>query len=206
MREEVEAALREFPAGLRALVEAELAAGNEVTDIGHHFPAPPVGAFVKMREACRRPGEHADGVAYHAHPSSLYSGWWTDGGGRYFVVDPPGPAPSPDGPDMDAIRAAHADRSPEAAAARGAAPEAARWVLDIDYRGEMVTLRTPERVATVICTFGSRPVLYPRTLSSWWLPGERRTEAMPEEEKAAVIGAIIALAARQGVMGIELGD
>jgi hypothetical protein len=33
------------PAALRQLLEAELAAGNSIVEIGHSHPAPPAGAF-----------------------------------------------------------------------------------------------------------------------------------------------------------------
>ena len=40
--------LETFPAVLRHLVEAELAAGNSIAEIGHSFPAPPAGAWVRI--------------------------------------------------------------------------------------------------------------------------------------------------------------
>ena len=41
---EYEIELREMPALLRALLAAELAAGNSIVELGHSFPAPPAGA------------------------------------------------------------------------------------------------------------------------------------------------------------------
>ena len=40
--------LARFPSALRELVQAELAAGNAIEEIGHSFPAPPVGAYIKL--------------------------------------------------------------------------------------------------------------------------------------------------------------
>ncbi len=36
--------IESFPLVLRALLDAELSAGNEIVEVGHSFPAPPVGA------------------------------------------------------------------------------------------------------------------------------------------------------------------
>jgi len=46
--------ITEFPATLRALIEAELASRNEIVEVASCFPAPPVGAYVKLRQA----GQH----------------------------------------------------------------------------------------------------------------------------------------------------
>jgi hypothetical protein len=43
--------IAEFPAPLRALVEAELQAGNTIVAIEHGFPAAPCGASVKLANA-----------------------------------------------------------------------------------------------------------------------------------------------------------
>ena len=38
-----------FPPLLRALLDEELAAGNEISEIGHSFPAPPAGAYIRLK-------------------------------------------------------------------------------------------------------------------------------------------------------------
>jgi hypothetical protein len=95
-----------FPQLLRALLDAELAAGNEVAEFGHGFPAPPVGAYIKLsRPVTTRPRESGDGLCFRDYNSSSYSGEFTDERGHFFILEPPAP-PEPE-PDMDAIRAAH---------------------------------------------------------------------------------------------------
>lgn len=56
MTNEEQQELERFPAILRQLIEDELAAGNELIEIGHSFPAPPVGAYFKLlRKVTTRP-------------------------------------------------------------------------------------------------------------------------------------------------------
>lgn len=96
-----------LPPLLRALLEAELAAGNSVAEVGHSFPAPPAGACFKLAApVTTRPHESGGGLTYRAVNSSLYSGFFGDDRGFYFIVEPP--LPPPPEPHMDAIRAAHA--------------------------------------------------------------------------------------------------
>ncbi len=99
-----------LPPMLRALLDAELAAGNQVTSIGHSFPAPPIGAFLQMaRPIATRLRATGGGLLFRAHHGGPYAAAFTDADGRYFLLDPPG-EPPPE-PDMDAIRAAHAGKA-----------------------------------------------------------------------------------------------
>ncbi len=112
-----------FPQVLRALLDAELAAGNEVAEFGHGFPAPPVGAYIKLaRPVTTRARESGDGLRFRDYNSSIYSGEFTDERGHFFILEPP--APEEPEPDMDAIRAAHSGGS-SWTAARPAGPPAA---------------------------------------------------------------------------------
>jgi hypothetical protein len=98
--------LAKFPPALQALIEAELAAGNSIIEIGHSFPAPPVGAYVRLaNKVSTRPRASADGIDFYDRNSSIYSGEFTDAKRFYFVLEPPNP--SPPEPDMDAIRKEH---------------------------------------------------------------------------------------------------
>lgn len=82
--------LEAMPALLRALLDAELAAGNEITEIGHSFPAPPSGTFFKLaRPLITRERKSGGGIEYRARNSSICSGEITDGGRRYFLIEPP---------------------------------------------------------------------------------------------------------------------
>ncbi len=101
--------LARFPAVLRALVEAELAAGNSILEIGSGHPAPPVGACLKLaKKVSTRARASGNGLSFYERNTSSYSGEFTDATRFYFVLEPPNPPP-PD-PDMDAIRKAHAPK------------------------------------------------------------------------------------------------
>jgi hypothetical protein len=94
-----------FPPVLRALLDAELAAGNEVIDIGHGFPAPPAGAYIRLaKPLISRARASGGGIDYYDRGGSTYSGEITDAKRFFFLLEPPHP-PEPE-PDMDAIRAA----------------------------------------------------------------------------------------------------
>jgi hypothetical protein len=94
-----------FPPVLRALLDAELAAGNSVAEFGHGFPAPPAGAYIKLtKHLCSRARQSADGIDFYDRNGSSYSGEITDHKRFFFLLEPPHP-PEPE-PDMDAIRAA----------------------------------------------------------------------------------------------------
>src|SRR5205809_412040 len=93
-----------FPSVLRELVEAELAAGNTIVEIASGFPAPPVGACLKLeRNISTRARESGGGVDFYERNNSSYLSEITDAKRHFFVLEPPGP-PEPE-PDMDAIRA-----------------------------------------------------------------------------------------------------
>ena len=126
-------AVAALPPVLRALLDAELAAGNRIAEVGHSFPAPPVGAFLRLeRPVTTRPRASGDGLRFRAHDGGPYAGAFTDAQGFFFLLEPPG-EPSPV-PDMDAIRAAHAGPpwTPTAAAVDGAVRRFARSMV-IDY-------------------------------------------------------------------------
>lgn len=98
--------LAQFPAVLRALVEAELAVGNSIVEVGHSFPAPPAGAYFKLANkvsTCARAS--SNGIDFYERNSSIYSGEFTDAKRFYFILEPPNPPPPE--PDMDAIRKSH---------------------------------------------------------------------------------------------------
>lgn len=92
-----------LPPLLRALLDAELAAGNGIADVGHSFPAPPIGAFFLLeREVSTRPRATGDGLLFRNRHGSTHSGEFTDSDLRFFLLEPPEPPPAE--PDMDAIR------------------------------------------------------------------------------------------------------
>jgi hypothetical protein len=98
--------LAQFPAVLRALVEAELTAGNSIVEVGHSFPAPPAGAYFKLaNKISTRSRISGDGIDFYERNSSSYSGEFTDAKRFCFILEPPNPPPPE--PDMDAIRKSH---------------------------------------------------------------------------------------------------
>ncbi len=98
-----------FPAALRALVEAELDAGNFIAAIEHGFPAAPCGAFLRLANAAGEARRTSTSeVDFYARNNSNHAGEFTTAERRFFVLEPPLPPP-PD-PDMDAIRNAHEPR------------------------------------------------------------------------------------------------
>ena len=95
-----------MPPLLRALLEAELAAGNEIVEVGHSSPAPPVGAYFTLaRPVTTRVRESGGGLDFYDRNSSLHSGEFTDERRFFWVLEPPHPEPPE--PDMDTIHAAH---------------------------------------------------------------------------------------------------
>lgn len=93
-----------LPAPLRELLDAELAAGNRVTEVGHTHPAAPVGAwFLLERPVSTRPRAASPGIGFCVREQNpRYSGEFGDEKRHFFVLEPPLPIPPP--PDMDAIR------------------------------------------------------------------------------------------------------
>ncbi len=97
--------LAEFPAPLRALVEAEIQAGNSIAAIENGFPAAPCGASIKLANAVQDERRRSVGeVRFYARNNSSYAGEFTTEQRHFFVLEPPLP-PEP-APDMDAIRKA----------------------------------------------------------------------------------------------------
>jgi hypothetical protein len=127
---------REFealPDAVRALLAAELAAGNTVTEVGHSFPAPPTGVWFMLASPVRtRPRASGAGLSFRERRSSLCSGEFCDEARRAFVLEPPLPPPAE--PDMDAIRARSAAIPPARCAvpAAGGALERFRRSMELD--------------------------------------------------------------------------
>lgn len=115
-----------MPPGLRSLLDAELAAGNSIVEVGHSFPAPPAGAYFKLaKPLLTREAGLPEGIVYYGRNSSSYSGEITDPKRFYFLLEPAGPPPPE--PDMDAIRAelarGVAERDAREAEERGRSPK-----------------------------------------------------------------------------------
>src|SRR5687767_8856648 len=102
---ETDPRLTEFPAALRELIDAELAAGNSIVEVASCHPAPPAGAYVKLAKfVSTRPRAKTAKLDFYERNSSIYSGEWTDAKRFYWIIEPPHPPPPY--PDMNAIREA----------------------------------------------------------------------------------------------------
>jgi len=91
-KKELQRIIDELPKALKSLLDAELAAGNEITEVGHSYPAPPIGAYIKLaKPVSTRPNDAKGELTFREHDSSLYSGEYTDSNRRFFIVIPPKP-------------------------------------------------------------------------------------------------------------------
>lgn len=92
-----------FPPALRALILAELEAGNTIAEIGHSFPAAPCGAYLRLsRAVTTTPRVPAPGLDFYDRNNSDHAGEFNDPNRHFFVLEPPRPPEPP--PDMDALR------------------------------------------------------------------------------------------------------
>lgn len=84
--------LAAFPRALRGLIEAELAAGNAIAELGQGFPAPPVRAFCRLaRRVGTCPRASSEELDFFERNSLGYSGEFTDARRCFFVLEPPNP-------------------------------------------------------------------------------------------------------------------
>ncbi len=87
-----------LPAALRAIVEAELAVGNEIREALSGFPVAPVGVGIRfMRALSVLPPSAAAGACPCRFPNWDGSGGYSDEPGRSFVLGPPVRPPDPPG-------------------------------------------------------------------------------------------------------------
>jgi hypothetical protein len=94
-----------LPRALRRLLQAELAAGNEIVEVGHSFPAPPAGAYFKLaRPVTTRARKSGRGIEFVDRNMPGHAGEFSDPERFHFILEPP--APPPPEPDMNAVRAA----------------------------------------------------------------------------------------------------
>ncbi len=89
-KKEIKDIIEQLPIALKSLLNAELSVGNEVTEIGHIFPAPPTGAFIKLaKPISTRPDNAKDELTFRERNSPLYSREYTDVNKRFFILTPP---------------------------------------------------------------------------------------------------------------------
>ena len=157
-----------MPIALRRLVEEELAAGNAIAEVGHSFPAAPVGCYVKLaRPVSSRPRASSEGITFFDRNSSLYSGEFADPRRHYFVIEPPNPPPPE--PDMDAIRASLEAKAQPGGGSNTALDrfgqsmviDYARWHDGIGYDLDVIRQATPQELSEI------EDLLIRRPISDW---------------------------------------
>src|SRR5210317_482372 len=101
--DDVLAAIAELPAAIRAVVETELAAGNEVVEVLRGHPVPPAGVGIRLVRPLSVPlTSAAAGVRPCQFPAWNGSSGYSDEPKLSFVLGPSGVPPDP--PDMGKIR------------------------------------------------------------------------------------------------------
>ncbi len=191
-----------FPAALKALIEAELAAGNRIVHAGAGHPAPPVAEQVMFAEELKTREKNAkDGLRFHERESSSHHQEITDDHGLFWILT--APLPPPPLPDMNTIRD-RANFSPEPV--HGVMRVFARDEVEMDVRGEMLVLHEEGRRTDIIWTWNKGNYLYRSSLSPWWYIEQRRSEPMSEEEKERVLERFMAYGRAHISSNIELRD
>jgi hypothetical protein len=85
--------IEELPKALRSLLEAELLTGNEIVEVGHSFPAPPIGGYIKLAKPISTNLDMTKAeLIFSERDNSLYSGEYTDSNRRFFILTPPKPS------------------------------------------------------------------------------------------------------------------
>lgn len=193
--------LDRFPPLLKALVEAELRAGNRIIDAGAGHPAPPAGDMIKLEKDLLTFGSGSnEGLRLYARNSSAHHQELTDEQGLFWVLT--APLPPPPEPDMNAIRAPRGHQPPPLPIERKYPHD----TVEMDYRGEMLILHETDRRTDIVWTWSRGNILYRSSLGPWWYPAERRSQAMPEEEKERVIQRFMDYARVHIGSDIELRD
>lgn len=197
-----QAVLDRFPLRLKALVLAELEAGNFIIEAGAGHPAPPAGDMIKLgHDLITRANDAADDLHCQERYSSTHHQEISDEERFFWILTAPLPPPSE--PDMNTIRE-HANFSQQAGpiVERSFPP----GTVEMDVRGEMLILHEANRRTDIIWTWNRGNQLYRSSLSPWWYPTERRSEPMNEEEKERVIDRFMAYARANISSNIELRD
>jgi hypothetical protein len=88
-KKDLQKIIDELPKVLKSLLEAELSVGNEIAEIGHSFPAPPIGAYIKLaKPVSTKFDDDNSELKFRERNSSLYSGEYTDSTQRFFIITP----------------------------------------------------------------------------------------------------------------------
>jgi hypothetical protein len=221
---EFEKSVSRLPPGVRAVLEAELAAGNTIAHAGGGFPAPPAGECVKLAQpfkvATKKGFAVPAGVQVRLQPnhSLVTAEFGDDDKGWFWVIDTAPPYEERELPPMPP-QGAHSETFEEATAqhrvATGriiddvlskfapstVAPDAADFEVSVDFRGEQLTYREPGpgRSATMDWTWTNGYAVYADSLTTWKYD-DGRSGKVSEKQKALILERVIAYArTAQGV-------
>ncbi len=190
MTAEEQGILDRFPAVLRALLDAELAAGNRILSVDMAHPAAPVGGRVMLaHDLFTR--DLPTGLRLHARYAGSHHQEVTDATGHCHVVT--APLEQLPEPDMDAIRRAHDPQAP-----LKEETHAASWTVEADIPGEELIYREEGRRASVRWTWNGGSRIDPGSLSAWWVSAERREEPMTPQERERVLRRLMQYAGDRG--------
>jgi hypothetical protein len=144
----------EFPEELRSLIEAELAAGNEIVELASCFPAPPAGAYVRLaRPVSTRERKTGGNLVFYERNMPSYSGEFTDAERFFFVLEPPlPPPPEPDILPTAASSSAPVSREPQSAVERfreSMKIDYEKWHDGIGYDLDILKTATPEELVQI---------------------------------------------------------
>lgn len=191
-----------FPPALRALAMSELALGNRIIHAGAGHPAPPAGARIMFaHDLLTQDPELLNGLHRYDRNASTHHQEISDDQRFFWILT--APLPPPPEPDMNAIRDRANTPSPPVKVAASAHADGS---VELDYRGEMLILHEKDRRTDIVWTWNRGNQLYRSSLSPWWYPEERRSQAMTDAEKEDVIRRFLEFARKNISDKIELRD
>jgi len=205
-------AVAELPTALQWVVARELDSGNTIAEVGHSFPAAPVGVYVKMSGPLAVPDQRLPADARYAERPSG-SAWlheYTDEKRHSFVIDTPPPYLSPGGtqtrteaplgkkPSQGVMLTAGASRNPFVNFAD-------TYSCRLDFRGETLFYEEADRSADMQCFWTKGYFIEAGTIQCWHYQ-DGRSLPVTDDERLEIVRRVVAYAKKiQGVvMGVNV--
>jgi hypothetical protein len=183
--------VQSLPPELRAVLEAELAAGNTIAEVGHDHPAAPVGAWLKMaRTFSTKPDAVPKGVKFRRRNSSLWSGEYSDANGFFFLLDPGLPYEEPM-PLHEFYRRREAQEREALAQCDHTPVTNPGYTVERDWRGETACYIEPDRRVTLFSAWHGGAVGHVAHISGQWEYKDRPHADMTPQEQAEVLQRVI---------------
>jgi hypothetical protein len=207
-------AVAELPLALQRVVTRELDAGNTIAEVGHCFPAAPIGVYVKMHRPLALP-DHclpAD-VRYAERPAG--SAWlreYTDEKRHSFVIDTPPPYMPPEAVQTTPAETALPVNKPVEAVMLTAGASrnpfvnfADTYSCRLDFRGETLFYEEADRSADMQCFWTKGYFIEAGTIQRWQYK-DGHSVAVTDEERLEIVRRVVAYAKKiQGVvMGVNV--